>query len=71
MKEGEDGEVDWCDSETDDDDVSVDRVLSFFSGRGPTTDLRVKPDVVLPGEVATIEQSVNLLLPPCSLSFHS
>ena len=50
MKEGEDGKVDWCEGETDDDDVSVDRVLSFFSGRGPTMDLRVKPDVVVPGE---------------------
>ena len=50
MKERDDGRVDWCDSETDDDDVSVDRVLSFFSGRGPTMDLRVKPDVVVPGE---------------------
>lgn len=50
MKESEDSKVDWCDSETDDDDVSVDRVLSFFSGRGPTMDLRVKPDVVVPGE---------------------
>ena len=50
MKEGEDGKVGWCDSETDDDDVSVDRVLSFFSGRGPTMDLRVKPDVLVAGE---------------------
>ena len=73
--------ADFCGSETDDDDVSIDQTLCFFSGRGlctacsslilltitcmaasltsmsltlvyvgPTRDLRVKPEILVPGE---------------------
>lgn len=41
---------DLCGSEQLNEETDVDRVLSFFSSRGPTQDLRVKPEIVFAGE---------------------